>query len=209
MWYERWRGSFGLSALLFQLTNICMPTICENCSMVNRDESAKGLEGYTTQGVDFVKKKKTNKLNIKTKLLIFLQYTSQISWTPLATGIWINHVKKLSENTCVLAGITVWHRTATEEGPLYPVGWWHPLNGSNLHRQEGKHCLVSSKAWWDFNIPEAGMWRQRLPWKWRTHEIRRKRGGKNQQHVMRHWTVRFPGGAGGTQTQPKSNNKSF
>ena len=33
--------------------------------MVNRDESAKGLEGYTTQGVDFVKKKKkTNKLNI-------------------------------------------------------------------------------------------------------------------------------------------------
>ena len=30
---------------------------------------------------------------------------SQIFWTPLATGIWINHVKKLSENTCVLAGI--------------------------------------------------------------------------------------------------------
>ena len=59
-------GSFVLSALLFQLTNICMPTICENCSMLNRDESAKGLEGYTTQGVDFVKKKKkkTNKLNI-------------------------------------------------------------------------------------------------------------------------------------------------
>lgn len=50
-------GSLVLSALLFQLTNIGMPTICENCSKVNRDESAKALEGYTTEGVDFVKKK--------------------------------------------------------------------------------------------------------------------------------------------------------
>ena len=58
-------GSFVLSALFFQLTNICMPTICENCSMMNRDESAQALEGYTTQRVDFVKKKKKpNKHNI-------------------------------------------------------------------------------------------------------------------------------------------------
>ena len=56
-------GSFVLSALFFQLTNICMPTICENCSMMNRDESAQALEGYTTQRVDFVKKKK-NLINI-------------------------------------------------------------------------------------------------------------------------------------------------
>ena len=35
--------------------------------MVNRDESAQALEGYTTQGVDFGffnKKKQTNKHNI-------------------------------------------------------------------------------------------------------------------------------------------------
>ena len=76
--------------------------------MVNRDESVQALEGYTTQRVDFVKKKKKpNKHNIY-KLNYWYFYNildSQISWTPLATGIWINHVKKLSENTRVLAGI--------------------------------------------------------------------------------------------------------